>query len=924
MLTRKTKHFLVLSLLLLFFTPMIYFSLEAGNFPAFAKQEWLSQYEEIKGEISTSLSKKTNSENGLAANNNSLILPSDRDPIDVVVRRTQALLDNIARMPHAPDLTQLRLRLSDLKRRATEDLGGLAKTADNKTLNQNLFLEACALRREAVTSNPLLNFDQLLFIERGIIATRLHDETNGEHSCDEYFGHNGKAGGGLYILKNPFSGSPQKINVLQNSTVQKGLMTGKSLNGGSFCSPDLSFDGKRIAFAWSPGGGDKFVKQNRFRIFVVNVDGSNLVQLTGDVNEDDLDPCWLPGDQRIVFTSTRRGGYGRCHPRTVPTYTLFSMKSDGSDLYCIDWHETNEFQPSINTNGHIVYTRWDYVDRDAVVAHHYWECNPDGRDPRSWHGNYPLPFNTIDPVSGSTGLELRPMSEFNYRCIPGTSSKYVAIAGPHHGQAFGEIVTIDVSIPDDGKVSQLKKITSGPLHNDDTGDYGTAWPLSEDYFIANYRTGLYVIDKFGNRELIYNCTTNQPGNLNDLFALFRPIDPIPVRANKLADGRDFPQLSFQTYQGERSSLPDHKQATISVLNCTISDITSTNTPIKSMRIVQILPKATPLATEPVVGYATESLCRISLGVVPVESDGSVYFEAPVSKCIYFQLLDEKGMAVRSMRSDTYVHPGEQMTCTGCHENKWTATPVMPTRIALQRPPSKIMPEANDRAIPFNFHHTIEPILKANCAPCHQQRGQIPDMTYGSLKNYAFYFEGDKGNFSNSIVGGSRTDPGKFGARYAKLTKYLDSTHYGVKLTSDEKLLITMWLDLNSNELGAYTHVNEQQQGKIIWPEIDVDSLNLRGSENIVTFDKSSNSSFVSANHSYTIRSVQGRLCINGVCTARHRVEIFDMLGKRLTFESGIGNFNYSFPTRQFGKGLLIVRLTLDGKVFIGTAKMSGI
>ena len=58
-----------------------------------------------------------------------------------------------------------------------------------------------------------------------------------------------------------------------------------------------------------------------------------------------------------------------------------------------------------------------------------------------------------------------------------------------------------------------------------------------------------------------------------------------------------------------------------------------------------------------------------LGTVPVEADGSAYFEAPAGKAIYFQALDEQGMAVQSMRSATYVHPGEQLTCQGCHERK---------------------------------------------------------------------------------------------------------------------------------------------------------------------------------------------------------------------------------------------------------------
>ncbi len=813
-------HLFMISLLMIYVSKSI-----AENISISLKEDWLNQYDELKQKITSSHSlAKRSVEDNLVADKNVLVLPTDRDPVDIVIRRTQAVINHLNQMQNAPDLSSLQLRLNTISSRVRTSL--TKSTADNT----DLYLEARSLQREAVLANPLLDFDQILFIERGVLATGYHDEFNGDHCCDQYYGHNGKAGGGLYILKKPFSGSPQKINILQNATVQKGLMAGKSLNGGSFCSPDLSFDGKRIAFAWSPGGGDKFVKQNRFRIFVVNIDGTNLTQLTGDANEDDLDPCWLPGDKRIVFISSRRGGYGRCHGRPVPTYTMYSMANDGSDLFCIDWHETNEFQPSINNDGNIVYTRWDYVDRDAVIAHHFWMCGPDGTDPRSWHGNYPLPLNTIDPVTGQTGLALRPMSEFNYLSIPGSSTKYVTIAGPHHGQSFGDIAVIDIGVPDDGKASQVKKITAGPIHRDDTGDYGTAWPLSEDLFLCNYRTGLYLVDKFGNREQIYNCTTNQPANLNTLPALFRPIDPIPVRARKRSDGSNYPELSTKTYQGKRSTSPDHKPATLMVVDAKISDLPITNTPIKWMRIVQLIPKATPNANDPATSYGTQSLTRMPLGVVPVESDGSVYCEAPVGKLVYFQLLDEKGMAIRTMRSATYVHPGEQLSCTGCHEDKWTVTPANRTPIAMNRPPSRIHPEVIEGAIPYNWHRLVAPVVNAKCAPCHKQNGKGPDMTFSSLKNYAFSFHGDQSNFTNRIVGGSRSLPGKFGARYASLTSHLDSTHHGVKLTDEERRRIILWLDLNSNELGAYTKVAEQRRGAIVWPEFDVDPQNPLGVE----------------------------------------------------------------------------------------------
>ena len=42
---------------------------------------------------------------------------------------------------------------------------------------------------------------------------------------------------------------------------------------------------------------------------------------------------------------------------------------------------------SVDNAGMIVYTRWDYTDRDDCLGSHFWICYPDGRDPRAPHGN---------------------------------------------------------------------------------------------------------------------------------------------------------------------------------------------------------------------------------------------------------------------------------------------------------------------------------------------------------------------------------------------------------------------------------------------------------------------------------------------------------------------------------------------------------
>ena len=176
-----------------------------------------------------------------------------------------------------------------------------------------------------------------------------------------------------------------------------GNRIGPETPGGTFLSPDLSYDGKTILFAYVENRGDMMHRHHTdptqghwaegrcYHIFKVNLDGSGLEQLT-DGTFNDFDPCWLPNG-RIAFISERRGGYLRCG-RVCPNYTLYDMAADGSDIQCLSFHETNEWHPSVTNEGMILWTRWDYVDRHGCTAHMPWLTTLDGRDPRPVHGNY--------------------------------------------------------------------------------------------------------------------------------------------------------------------------------------------------------------------------------------------------------------------------------------------------------------------------------------------------------------------------------------------------------------------------------------------------------------------------------------------------------------------------------------------------------
>ena len=79
-----------------------------------------------------------------------------------------------------------------------------------------------------------------------------------------------------------------------------------------------------------------------------------------------------------------------------------------------------------------------------------------------------------------------------------------------------------------------------------------------------------------------------------------------------------------------------------------------------------------------------------LGTAPVEADGSAYFAVPADKFVYFQLLDENGMLVQSMRSGTIVRPGRAGAASA-------ATSIgaphagLPVPLAMRRGPCRLAP-----------------------------------------------------------------------------------------------------------------------------------------------------------------------------------------------------------------------------------------
>ncbi len=754
-----------------------------------------------------------------------LILASDRDPTDIVLRRTAALLADLQHNSPSPKLAELSRQFEALQKNSA-----LIATGD-ALARRTLFDQACQLRRQIAFANPLLDFEQLLFVKR--------HRSIYPHMCDQFYGITARPGGGVFVLKNPFGAQPEVRDLLANATVANGrlkghallasnaataklhydgvrLLSGDETQGGAFLSPTLSYDAKEILFAYCECSGDRDQKMHEdptrghwaegrcFHLFKVNADGTHLRQVT-DGTWNEFDPCWLPNG-RIAFISERRGGYLRCG-RACPLYNLYDMAGDGSGINLLSIHDSNEWGPSVTHDGRIIWTRWDYVDRYGCIAHMPWITRLDGTDPRALHGNF-APRN------------LRPDMELGVRAIPG-SPKFIATAAPHHGQAFGSLVLIDPRVADDDGMGPVRRLTPDvgfPESQHGVQAYGTPWPLGENYFLcvydaamtgavpprnANGNYGIYLVDAFGNKELIYRdpdigCSS-----------------PIPVRPTALEPVQRTPTALAEAQPLKPGDEGEGTMAVVNIFN-TLRPVPA-GTKVTALRILQVLPCSVPSGMPPHqtgrrIAEAGDSIvnARWVLGTVPIESDGSAYFKVPAYRELFFQLVDERGMAVQSMRSGTAIRSGEKLVCAGCHEPKHLAAAAPATALALRRAPSLPQPDV-EGANPFSYPRLVQPVLERNCVACHDKNpGKAPNLKREPIQNhyYASYNQLTKYSF-NSYGDAMRTIPGKFGAHASPLIAMLEKGHHDLKLSPEDFHRLTLWQDC----VGLFYGVFEKAPGE---------------------------------------------------------------------------------------------------------------
>lgn len=628
------------------------------------------------------------------------------------------------------------------------------------------------LQREALLANPLLSGPPLLFIVRHQYRPDHHNTATFFPSAQhEYNDGAFTPGAAIKVIDLADAGRVRTLFEIAPGVVR---------------DPEVHFDGRRILFSMRTNTLDSY------HLYEINADGRGLRQLTFAKDVDDLDPFYL-ADDGIGFSSTREPKYCMCNRHIMAN--LFRMDADGANIHQIGKSTLFEGHGNLMPDGRILYDRWEYVDRNFGDAQALWTVNPDGTSHAVYWGN-----NTAAPGA-----------VIDARAIPGTEQA-LCVFGSCHDRPWGALAIIDRRLGLDGlnpvvrlwpaDATNLVQQAGWEVFDAFTRvklKYEDPFPLNETYFLASRMTGqgeqmgLYLLDRFGNEVLLH---TESPGCFDPMPLGRRPRPPV------LPSRRDFerqPGLFYvqDVYQGTPMAGVERGS-------------------VKWLRVVESPEKrywTRPAwggqgLEAPAMNWHDFNNKRI-LGTVPVEADGSAYFEVPSDRFVYFQLLDENGMMIQSMRSGTMVQSGERASCIGCHEDRRQAPATLRAGAqAFRRPPSRLEgwhgPERE-----FNYLAEVQPVFNRHCLSCHDfGKEAVQVLNLAPDRDLVFnvaYNELWRKKFIHVVgAGPPETQPARaWGSHASKLGQVAKRWRSEGKLTAEEFDRIVTWIDLNAPYYPSY-------------------------------------------------------------------------------------------------------------------------
>jgi len=579
--------------------------------------------------------------------------------------------------------------LPETVRQATAALGDAAEplkaavdglSTDDDARWAELYTQACELRRATRLKEMCVKFPAIVFTTHYDLGGSHYAYTEGQSDAQQE--RHFEPGARLCVLR--MDGLYAAADTLLEDPT------------GVIRDPDVSADGQRILFSWK-----KSLNEDDYHLYEMNTADRSVRQITSGLGFADYEGVYLPNGD-LLFNSTRCVQTVDCWWTEVSN--LYTCAADGRFLRRVSHDQVHTNFPTVTPDGRIIYTRWDYNDRGQIYPQGLFQMHPDGTFQTACYGN-----NSWFPTS-----------ILHARAIPGTN-KIVAIFSGHHSRQKGWLGILD---PGKGREENSGAQLIAPVrpteavHVDAYGQTGDQfqypYPISETEFIVGFKPGgspapfrIYWMDQDGYRELLAwdpAISCNQPVPL--------ATRAVPHERPSMVDyAKDSGVFYIQdVYQGP--GLAGIPRGTVKQVRVVALDYRAAGFGYNTNKG----PAGGALISTPVSIEGTWDV-KVVLGTATVREDGSACFTVSAKTPVYFQLLDENGDAVQTMRSWSQLQPGEHLSCVGCHESKNAAPPPCKRPLALRTGP-QALDHGPDAPRGFSFEREIQPILDKHCIQCH--------------------------------------------------------------------------------------------------------------------------------------------------------------------------------------------------------------
>ena len=463
----------------------------------------------------------------------------------------------------------------------------------------------------------------------------------------------------------------------------------------SAADPDVSFDAKRVLFAGKRTAAD------RWKIYEAAIESGTIRQITKGLGD-----CRSPSYQGSMYTITenepwRQMTFVHTEDGTLneygdaPATAIYSCKLDGTFVQRLTYNLSSDYDPIVMPDGRLLFAAWQRANWDYGLAGRItlMGVNTDGIDPAAF--------------CGQVGRRIKHMP-----CVA----------------RDGLVVFVEADkVPWDGAgmlscVSLRRPLHSyRPLTGASEGLFHSPWGMPDGSILVSRRpadgSGVHAVYRMDLTTRRLEKVFEDPRCHTIQARLLAPRDEPDGRSSVLTPeeplGKFYCLDVYRTDFNDRAWMPRGT--------------------VKRVRILEGVPRRAEgekgrveAGAAPVPDVPQLAPRRI-LGELPVAGDGSFNVEVPANVPVQLQLVDDKGMALRSC-GWIWTRNHEPQGCIGCHEDgELTPTNWLVDALTSNSLPASPPPERRES---LGFRRDVLPLVAKKCAGCHGKEGSLPRLDPG--------------------------------------------------------------------------------------------------------------------------------------------------------------------------------------------------